>query len=152
MNENLARKRVVMGAKMRQALEYIDLNPGELEYVIRLHFGHRSSKLIERLVAGNMIKVVDGRCYVNSDNGNDWDKHLRKAKADKETSFIRSEVYSMALSVPCTNRQCLAAVGSPCTGLTRYNRPRIGPHYERLIILAYCLDQEISRMSHGNSR
>lgn len=138
MNEPTKKLRI--GKNMREAYDYINQHPGELVYVIKLQFGHRSTRIIDRLVSAKMIKIEDGRCYpLNSPT---IAQHLHRSETTRGLDFIRRYSYDLALEVPCANRECLATVGSPCTGLTRYKKERIGPHYERLIIALYCTDME----------
>lgn len=131
-------KRLRVGKNMREAYDYINQHPGELVYVIKLHFGYRSTRIIDRLVDAKMIEVRDGRCY--SLNSPTIARHLHRSEAARGLDFIRQYSYDLALAVPCTNRECLAPIGKQCSGLTRYKRERVGPHYERLVVLVYCLD------------
>lgn len=133
-------KRLRIGKNMREAYDYINQHPGELVYVIKLQFGYRSSRIIDRLVDAKMIEVKDGRCY--SLNSPAIARHLHLSQETRGLDQVRQYSYDLALSVPCPNRECLVPAGEKCTGLTRYKRERIGPHYERLIILVYCMDME----------
>lgn len=135
--------RVRIGAKMREVWEYINKNPGELEYAIKMKFG-RTSKVTERLASANLIEIVENRCYAI----NGLDTVIRRSQAISDQDRIRQYSFDLALQVPCYNRDCLVPIGKPCFGLTRYGRERKGPHYERLLALVAaqgkCREESIS--------
>lgn len=100
-----------------------------------------------------MITIKENRCYANqatNDQDQNWIKKVTRAQISSEYRLVLAQTYADALSVPCPQRDCLAAVQAPCTGLTRYNIERTGPHYERLIVLAYCLRQENNNLIKHN--
>lgn len=135
--------RVRIGAKMREVWEYINKNPGELEYAIKMKFG-RTSKVTERLANANLIEIVENRCYAI----NGLDTVIRKSQAISNYDKMRQYSFEVALQVPCYNRDCLVPIGKPCFGLTRYGRERKGPHYERLgaaVAAAYRKREELIR-------
>lgn len=134
-------KTVHIGPKMREAYAYVKQHPGELEYVIQKHFGRSGKEIVNRLVAAEMITVTDNRCYVREDR----ERYITRAKATNEHNMIRQYSYDGCITVPCTNRECLASPGDKCTGQTRFGRDRIGPHYERYVVAFYCAMQEIEQ-------
>ena len=130
MDETDKQTRVRIGHKMREVWDYINKHPGELEYTIKIQFG-RTGRVTERLEKANLIEIVENRCYVK----NGLETAIKRSQSSRDQDLIRQYSFDLALQVPCLNRECLAPIATKCTGLTRYKRERIGPHYERLIAL-----------------
>lgn len=148
MSENQSSKQVHIGPKMRQMWTYVKEHPGELEYAVRVQFGRSGREIINRLVEADMISIVENRCYVKDDRA----VLIKRSEATKDHNRIRQYSYDLALQVPCTNRECLAEVDQPCTGQTRYKQDRIGPHYERYVVLAYCIAEEKDQLARENAQ
>jgi hypothetical protein len=147
MTEKVQPKRIRIGAKMRQAWDYVNKHPGELAYVIKIQFGNHGGRILDRMVAAKMIRIEDNRVYPVNNTDADWDRRVAQAQNASQYDPVRLAAYEVALQVPCTNRDCLAPAQTPCTGLNRWGRPRVGPHYERLVVATYCLQTEINNIA-----